>query len=381
MWSKNRYVDYLINTLLFLIGINIFHYGQLILPVICLVLFIDRKLQFYVKSPFTFVVLCLYAVSFYAFSHQLGFYSVMGFTLPMAYYIGSNLNEVSEGNIRKVIYYIAFGMCVHLLLNFYYDYTVLGSELLLRNSHYDFWTKGYVAANTTSVNLIMIISAIYYILFFEKDKKLRYAGIILFFGALSYDLALGKRMPIFIMVLCLGLNVLCDVIFVQKNKKFILVLVIPALALAFLLFLYFINFLGLKDIMDNIRLVIKIKAGFFDFDRVKILLWALPYFPVYLWGGQKISAAIGIQIHELWLDVYDYAGLPSYILLMVYTVIYIIDVVKTIKNGSVSKPFKLLIISFVFCAACVMLLEPVMTGSSLFLICVIMIGTMFSCLN
>ena len=99
MWSEKRYVDLIINTLLFLIGINIFHYGQLILPVICMILFADRKLQFYVKSPLTFVVLCLYAVSFYAFSHQLGFYSVMGFCLPMAYYIGSNLKEVSEGNV------------------------------------------------------------------------------------------------------------------------------------------------------------------------------------------------------------------------------------------------------------------------------------------
>lgn len=381
MWSEKRYVDLIINTLLFLIGINIFHYGQLILPVICMILFADRKLQFYVKSPLTFVVLCLYAVSFYAFSHQLGFYSVMGFCLPMAYYIGSNLKEVSEGNIRKVIYCIAFGMCAHLLLNFYYDYTVLGSELLLRNSHYDFWTRGYVAANTTSVNLIMIISAIYYILFFEKDRRLRITGIVLFFAALSYDLALGKRMPIFIMVLCLVLCVLFDIVFVQKNKKFILVLVIPALGLILLLVLYFINFLGLKDIMDDIRLVIKIKAGFFDFDRVKILLWALPYFPKYLWGGQKISSAIGIQIHELWLDVYDYAGLPSYILLMIYTFIYLRDIWNVLKKASVSKPFKLLIVSFVFCAACVMLLEPVMTGSSLFLICVIMIGTMFSCFS
>ena len=272
-------------------------------------------------------------------------------------------------------------MCAHLLLNFYYDYTVLGSELLLRNSHYDFWTRGYVAANTTSVNLIMIISAIYYILFFEKDRRLRITGIVLFFAALSYDLALGKRMPIFIMVLCLVLCVLFDIVFVQKNKKFILVLVIPALGLILLLVLYFINFLGLKDIMDDIRLVIKIKAGFFDFDRVKILLWALPYFPKYLWGGQKISSAIGIQIHELWLDVYDYAGLPSYILLMIYTFIYLRDIWNVLKKASVSKPFKLLIVSFVFCAACVMLLEPVMTGSSLFLICVIMIGTMFSCFS
>ncbi|MBQ2582778.1 MAG: hypothetical protein II577_02635, partial [Erysipelotrichaceae bacterium] len=91
IWSENKVINLAVNVLLFLIGINFLHYGQLILPVICLLLFIDNKLQFKVNSPMTFIVLCLFAISFYAFSYKMGFYSVMGFTLPMAYYIGSNI--------------------------------------------------------------------------------------------------------------------------------------------------------------------------------------------------------------------------------------------------------------------------------------------------
>ena len=107
---------------------------------------------------------------------------------------------------------------------------------------------------------------------------------------------------------------------------------------------------------------------------------SLKYVPVYLWGGQMISSRVGIQMHELWMDIYDYAGLPSYVLMVAYSLIYAFDAYKVIKKDSVDKPFRLLLLSFVFCATCIMFLEPVMTGSSLYLICVIIVGTMASCL-
>ena len=101
IWSDNKYINLCINILLFMLGINFLHYGQLILPIICFLLFVDNKLKFKVNNPITFVVLCLFGISFYAFSYKLGFYSVMGFTCPMAYYIGSNMKHPSEDNIKK----------------------------------------------------------------------------------------------------------------------------------------------------------------------------------------------------------------------------------------------------------------------------------------
>ncbi|MDY5653791.1 MAG: hypothetical protein SPK79_08700, partial [Erysipelotrichaceae bacterium] len=104
----------IVNVLIFCIALNIFHLGQLILPLICLILFIDRKFKFEVSSKIVFIILCLFALTFFGFSFKLGFYSVMGFCLPMAYYIGQNLNR-SEDNIKKLIYIIALGMGVHVL--------------------------------------------------------------------------------------------------------------------------------------------------------------------------------------------------------------------------------------------------------------------------
>ena len=103
IWSDNGYIDLIINVLLFMVGINFMHYGQLIFPVICLLLFIDNRLKFKVNDPKVFILLCLFGISFYAFSYKLGFYSVMGFCCPMAYYIGSNIKYPNAGNVKKII--------------------------------------------------------------------------------------------------------------------------------------------------------------------------------------------------------------------------------------------------------------------------------------
>ena len=60
MWSNNKKVDALVNILIFLVTINFFHYGQFILPVICLILFIDKKFKFKVNNIKLFVLLCLF---------------------------------------------------------------------------------------------------------------------------------------------------------------------------------------------------------------------------------------------------------------------------------------------------------------------------------
>ena len=117
IWSENKYINLTINVLLFLLGINFMHIGQLFLPIVCFLIFVDRKFRFKVNDPKIFIILCLFAIGFYAFSYQLGFYCVMGFTLPMAYYIGSNMYEPDEDKIRKIIYLFALAMGLHVVLN------------------------------------------------------------------------------------------------------------------------------------------------------------------------------------------------------------------------------------------------------------------------
>ena len=94
--------------------------------------------------------------------------------------------------------------------------------------------------------------------------------------------------------------------------------------------------------------------------------------PHYLWGGQYISGAMDIQIHDLWLDIYDYAGIVPFVLMIVFTVYEIVCFIKLLINKKISSDFKILLIGVY--AACLVqaMLEPLMTGASIFLICMVM---------
>ena len=94
--------------------------------------------------------------------------------------------------------------------------------------------------------------------------------------------------------------------------------------------------------------------------------------PQYLWGGQNISGVMEIQIHDLWLDIYDYAGIVPFVLMIVFTVYEIMSFVKLLFNKKISSDFKVLLIGVYSACLVQAMLEPLMTGASIFLICMVM---------
>ncbi len=380
MWSDKRYVNVIIDVLLFLVGINFLHYGQLILPVICLMLFIDRKFRFKVNNLKTFVVLCLFAIAFFAFSYGYSFYCVMGFCLPMAYYIGSNMKDINENNVAKAIYIIAFGMSVHLMLNFAYDYYVLGPGFMGRHHHYDIWTQGIVAVTTTAVNSIPIIYSIYYVIFYETDRIWKVTGMVFFLASMIYNLALGRRTPVYILIISFVFSVLYEKLVLKHKKKDLskalkLSIVIVCVAFVTFVFAYMLNIFNLKSAIGELYIITKFKEGLLDMERLKIFIGAVKLAPYHLFGGQEISSILEIEVHDLWMDTYDFAGIVPYALLIVYSIIYLLNMAKALRSG-ISNGFKIFVLNISVSTGLLMFIEPVMTGSSLFLICSVMIGAL-----
>ena len=200
MWSKNKYVELIIDLLIFLLSLNILHIGQLLLPIICLIIFIDNKMEFKVNNIKTFTVLCFFGVLFCAFSYNLGFYCVMGFCLPMAYYIGSNMKNCNEENLKKLFFIIMLGMSIHVVLNFAYDFSRYGIETFRKNNHYDIWLKDIVQQAILSADCLFCLGSIYYYLKYEKNKNYRLTSVVLFTIIFIYNIALGRRTPLFIIV-------------------------------------------------------------------------------------------------------------------------------------------------------------------------------------
>ena len=383
IWSKNRYVNLSVNILLFLMGINFLHYGQLILPVICFILFVDNRLRFRVNSPKTFIILCLFAVSFYAFSYQLGFYSVMGFTLPMAYYIGCNMKNNTEENVRKVILLLGVSMALHVVLNMIYEYIVHDPYHFFHStSHYDFWTKEKISNTSTAINIDILLGCVYYLLFHEKNNKIKYSLIALFIVSMAYLMIIGRRTPVMMLLIVFSFSFFYEV-FVLKNSSAVFrrnFMLLSGSAIAVVMFLaaaYVFDLFGYKAVLEEYHIIQKFTRGFINDQRLELFFGSFPLMPKYLWGGQHISAILGEQIHDFWIDIYDYAGIVPCVIMWIYSFIYMKNNISLFKSEKISSDFKIFVLGPVICIVLQMFLEPVMTGASLFAIVAVIINALF----
>lgn len=381
IWSKNKYVNTTINILLFLMASNFLHYGYLLLPLICLILFIDNKYQFKTNNIKMFILLSMFALSFYVFSYKLGLYSFIGFFLPMVYYIGSNIKDINEEKVKRIIYILTFGMATHVLLNFGYELIIRGIEIFTRNSHLDFWTKEEHPTTQTSVNIIFIISLIYYTFVYETNRRIVKKYAVLLLLCMIYEIALARRTTLFVLIISIIISIFFDKVInknsIMKFKKVIIaIVIITVLGLLYYLFLY--NPWSHRQSLQifNKFFFTGIKTG-----RLDIFIRAIKIAPKHLWGGQEISTLFDINVHDLWMDTFDYAGIIPYILLIVYSIYCLINMIYTFRNNGLSKSFRLLAFVLFVCITIQMFLEPIITGSPIFLLCSILVFASIECLN
>lgn len=381
MWSKNERINKVINVLLFMIAINFIHLGQFILPIICLILFIDRKFKFKVNNVYIFIILCLFGFSFFVFTYKMGFYSVMGFTLPMAYYIGSNLNEVNENNIKKIIYIIAAGMIAHVMLNFIYEITIYGIDVMDKKTRYDFWIRDSIVPTLIGVLFTIPFGCVYYVVTYENNKKLKPLLIFGFVFLLFYDIALGRRTPLVILLLSI-ISSYVTILFFNKGNDvpkwpifFVIIIVLIYLLIKAVFAWTHVYYWQLYYKLENIILLYKINNYGLDGERFGIIMAAHRLMSIYPWGGMQISNTLDIKVHEFWLDIYDYAGVIPFVLMLVYSIFNLFKQYQIFISKKISNPIKVLLMTVFVCIVAQLFIEPVMTCSTIFLLCSIIILT------
>lgn len=385
IWSENKYINIIINVLIYLMSMNVFHYGQFILPIICLILLYENKFKFIVLNWRAFIILCLFGVSFFIFSYKLGFYSAMGFCLPMAYYIGSNIKTKKEESIKNVIYIIMFGMITHYLLNFVYELIKFGwHTAIVKSTRYDIWIQGPFVSTGTATNAVIMLSIIYYLVGKENNRNYKIMSLILLIPTIFYTFVLRRRTQLALIFIVFIISAIFDKLINKKKLKDLKevkkILFAIAVILAIFVFIYAIDLPGFRlyfEVNSISALSNKETAGS---GRIDILLNGLQYLPKYLFGGQNISSVIGNPFHDLLLNIYDYAGIVPTILMIVYLILCIKNLINIYKNKKISNEFKLLVIEIILGYTIMFFMEPLMTGSSIFLICGILIQTIFESL-
>lgn len=397
MLLEKNFTNRVICILLFLFSLNVFNLSSLILvATFILIVICDRGKLYLPANDNVFIVLLIFAVTFFIFSTQNGINSgISAIGCPMAYYIGLRVQNdhmelsLSEKQLKFVTLLLVAGMTCHAFVNFIYELIRFGGI----NSgavHYDFFSLGAPTSATGAATYLTLFSGVIFYLIMESDSvKKRISGILLIIIAFVYDMILGGRTFFALTGVSFALSL---IVYIQGQRndtrkmraigKFVLiVLVLGAIAII----VYILHQDAITKLFESTYLFHRISYAktsqsqdLFSFfkssGRWNIRKEYISLMLDYPWGGRKILNKVGLYAHELWLDIFDCAGFIPFLLIWIVTIQITICNIKYVFNKDVPIKNRILIVGITSSATIQFFFEPVLSGCrallfSYFLIC------------
>lgn len=397
MIAKDNIINKLIYILLFLFAINIFNQSSSILALVfIMVILLDRAKLYLIQNNKTFWVLVAFAISFVFFSAQNGINEGIAATgCPMAYYIGLRLQkgaqeaEKEEKTLKKIVFIVIFGMTSHAIVNFIYELIRFGGV----NSgaiHYDFFSGGAETSATGAATYLTLFSGVIYLLIMKTSSLIKLiVGLIITLTVIIYDMILGGRTFFALFIVSFLVSFFIDIYFQKNNRlrfKQIRKILFIIVTLVALFAIFCINNKNMvKDFFESTYLFHRISYAettdsqdlfsfFTSTTRGNIRNQYISMMFENLWGGRKILNKVGLYAHELWLDIFDAAGIIPFILMWVATIQVTIANILYIKNKNVPIQNKILLCGVTTSITIQFFFEPVLTGCRVllfayFLIC------------
>ena len=291
------------------------------------------------------------------------------FAFPVAYLFGynylSNRKEDDNGiekQLLMLIVVISTGTFLHLMLNF-----LINIDLNVGRNTIDIWTgkplsatgQGALACMMIGCSLGVLMSGITKV----KYKLFSVLAIILMF---FYNMILAGRTMIaltLVVYMLLLFNYLCH--FKVSNKTirmiFILLLVLVSISIC-----YYLNVFGIRDMILNSNLYNRFfgssTMGVFEDSRSAIRMRYFEYMPLYFLGGGHIRHLTGNYAHDLYLNVYDEAGIFAFFAVLGLVVSYWVHVIQLLRHSDVSFKVKQIVLGVSIAINIMYLLEPIFLG-------------------
>lgn len=385
MLSEKNFISRMIYILLFLFSLNVFNQSSLILAaVFILVVIFDRGKLYIPANDNVFFVLVIFAAAFFMFSAQSGLSTgISAIGCPMAYYIGLRVQneqmEISqaEKKLKSVTTLLVAGMTCHAVVNFLYELVRFGGI----NSgavHYDFFSRGaQTSATGAATYLTLFAGVIFYLIMESNSVKKWIAGILLIVIAFAYDMILGGRTFFALVGVSFALSMIVY-IWGQKDDikkmKAIGKLILIALILGAVAIVVYIRYQDtITRMFESTYLFHRISyaytsqsQGLLSFfkssGRGNIREQYIDLMFDYPWGGRKVLSKVGLYAHELWLDIFDSAGIIPFILIWIVTIQITFSNLKYILNKKVPIENRVLITGITASVTVQFFFEPVLTG-------------------
>lgn len=367
-------------------GINFAGLGLWILIGGCIALFLLKR-DLVIPTTRQFLVVLLFAISYSACSvifggltEQAEYLWVISIAIISAYLIGWNWQKIFPGaTASSAIIFIGLSFATHGLLNYVYSLQLgVGDSGLC----FDYWSKSHSASTAQGVIFTPFVSVVWIILLQHRSIVVKVATFIALLFAVRYNFMLGGRSFLLLLALAAFVYLVLKITFSADSVgDAITNLLVVFLLLFLILFLYQKNVFNLKSTFENSYMAHRFKyQSVAEDDRATRWVYYASHFSQGIFGGNKISISSGYgYAHNLWLDVFDQAGLIPFVLLLVLSFSSAIQGLRT--AFSVNRYEGLYATSFYVIYFAQFFIEPILQGSPFFFISFVFITGLFNSLS
>ena len=290
------------------------------------------------------------------------------FAYPVAYLFGYNYlvnrkaNEEVENQLVRLIVAVSLGTFLHLMLNF-----LINMDQQIGRNTIDIWTgKMLAATGQTALACMMIGCSLGVLLSGTSEVKHKILASVAVLLMLLYNMILAGRTMIALTAIIFAVLLLNYLHHFQASGKTIRLILTVFAAVLLILVCYHQNLLGIRDVVLNSNLYERFfgasNMGILEDTRSSIRSKYIEYMPQYFLGGSHIRQATGTHAHELYLNVYDEAGIFAYFAVIGLVVSAAIHLLRFLRQANISFVTKQIMLGVFLAINIMFFLEPVLLG-------------------
>ena len=269
---------------------------------------------------------------------------LFGFTIICLYILGFNwfkiINKINEDTyeldrtLSKALTVIYYGFAFYLISSFIF--TIISGKVInsFSRDYYVIWNGNY--GNPTHYETISCLPLGYgvYHLIENKGRKSRLIDILILTIIIIANAMMSNRATFVCVLLFIGVSVLVN----NVGKSFSRSTRVTLEVVVLLFSLYLIwnnNIFGVQELTRNIPVIQRVNQlnlhGYED-PRLDRQIYIITHFFDHTTGGGYFNNLIG-ECHNVWLDVYDYAGLIPFVLFVILTIDVVVCLFKLLKTN------------------------------------------------
>lgn len=363
-------------TIMFLAVSNIMLLGVYILLIASIVFYLRKTKVPYNNGVLSLLLFSLFYFLIVIFHGEPVVSALKIFVCPLIWLMSFSMAKNKDmTQIKRLFIALSFGMAIHGVINFLYN-SFLGTNLQTGLS-YDFWSQAYSPSTGQAVNFTLIVALSFWIIFLQKESKtLSIAGVVVIAIAAIYDISIGGRTFLLLIAISLALSIIMYIAYTFSDASYrhrVIPLIFGiALIIVLGVVLYQRDAFGIRSAYERSYLYVRLtyhNAG--DLrgnDRIDKKLDYITNASKYLFGGNYLSKVERFgYAHELWLDIYDDAGIIPYILIVIYTFISGHHFLKAANSPDVDHNWRIALITFLVVIMLQFFVEPILSGSPMLL--------------